>query len=224
MWAPQWDALAARFRVVRCDLRGFGETAIPPGPFSHAQDVLALVDELGLEHAAIVGSSVGGRIALEVAALRPQLVRRLVLLCSGLRDWEWTEQTRTFGAAEDEAIERGDLAAATELNVRTWLSPGASEDVRELVRSMQRRALEVQHAAFTAEPHPGPETPVPVDLETIDAPTLVVCGLQDLPDFVQIAHHLAREIPHVTLVELDSAHLPSLELPGRTTELLLQFL
>lgn len=224
MWAPQWEALAERFGLVRCDLRGFGDTPIPAEPFSHAQDVIALVEELGAVRAAFVGSSLGGRVALEVATLRPDLVSRLALLCSGLRNWEWSEETKAVGAAEDEALERGDLEAATQLNVRTWLSPEASDEVRELVHGMQHQALEVQHTAYTSEPTPGPETPVALDLETIDVPTLVVCGLRDLPDFVQIAHLLAREIPHAMLVELDSAHLPNLELPGVTTDLLLQFL
>jgi 3-oxoadipate enol-lactonase len=225
MWNPQWETLAKSFRAVRCDLRGFGDTPLPPGPFSNAEDVLALVDRLGLERIVLVGASGGGRVALEVVSLRPTLVSRLVLMSTGLRDWDWSEQVQAFWAEEERLWNAGDLAGAAELNVQRWLSPDAPDDVRDLVRTMQRHAFEVQHAAEEQEPAPGPETrPAALDPATIDAPTLLVCGLRDLPDFIGIAHMLAREIPHATLVELETAHLPNLELPHVTTNLLLDFL
>jgi pimeloyl-ACP methyl ester carboxylesterase len=224
MWDPQWGQLTKRLRAVRCDLRGFGDTPLPPGPFSNAEDVLALVDRLGLERVALVGASGGGRVALDVVGLRPALVSRLALLSTGLREWNWSEQIREVWAEEERLWDAGDLDGGTELMVRTWISPDAPDEVRDLVRTMQRRAYEVQHAAEQQEPGPGPETRVDVDLETIDAPTLVVCGLHDLPDFVGIAHMLAREIPHATLVELETAHLPNLELPHVTSNLLVDFL
>src|SRR6187401_3507602 len=84
MWDGQWDRLAERFRVVRGDLRGFGETPIPGGEFSYVDDVGELIETVGGGPAAIVGSSFGGRIALATAAAHPALVRRLVLLCPPL--------------------------------------------------------------------------------------------------------------------------------------------
>jgi 3-oxoadipate enol-lactonase len=224
MWDPQWEELTKRFRVVRCDLRGFGDSPLPPGPFSNAEDVLALLDRLGLERVALVGASGGGRVALDVVSLRPALVSRLALLSTGLREWDWSEQIQAVWAEEERLWNAADAVGVAELMVRTWVSPDAPEDVRDLVRTMQRHAFEVQHAAEQQEPAPGPETPVAVDPETIDAQTLVVCGLQDLPDFVGIAHMLAREIPHATLVELETAHLPNLELPHVTSNLLVDFL
>jgi len=225
MWDPQWAELTKRFRAVRCDLRGFGETPFPPGPFSNAEDVLALVDRFGLERVALVGASGGGRVALDVVTLRPALVSRLALLSTGLRNWDWSEQIQAFRAEEERLWNAGDLDAAVELNVQTWLSPDAPDEVRDLVRTMQRHAFDVQYAAEQREPARGPETGrIELDPATIDAPTLVVCGLHDLPDFVAIAHTLAREIPHATLVELETAHLPNLELPHVTSNLLVDFL
>ena len=164
MWEPQWPALTGRFRVVRLDLRGYGETPLPAGPYSNARDVLRLLDELGVERAAFVGNSYGGRVALDVAALAPDRVTRLVLLSPGLRDWEWSEAIRAFNAEEEAAYERGDLDAATELNVRTWLAPDAPDEVRALVRTMQRHAFDVDHAAYAADPQPGPEEEIHIDL------------------------------------------------------------
>lgn len=224
MWDPQWDELTRRFRTVRCDLRGFGGTPLPPGPFSNAEDVLALVEHLELGPVALVGASGGGRVALDVVSLRPEQVSRLALLSTGVREWAWSEQIRAVWAEEERLWNAGDLDGAAELMVRTWLSPDASDDMRDLVRTMQRHAYEIQYEAEQQEPEPGPERPVELDPETIDAPTLVACGLHDLPDFAGIAQMLAREIPHATLVELETAHLPNLELPHVVTNLLVDFL
>ena len=70
------DALSAEHRVVRPDLRGFGESPLPGGPFSHVEDVRALLDHLGVERAAVVGNSFGGRVALDFALAHPERVRR----------------------------------------------------------------------------------------------------------------------------------------------------
>src|SRR3954468_10404947 len=73
MWDPQVPALAAAgFRVVRCDLRGYGETPPPDAPWNDADDGAALLDELGTPSAAVVGASGGGRVALELAARAPE--------------------------------------------------------------------------------------------------------------------------------------------------------
>src|SRR5271169_595287 len=97
-----------------------------------------------------------------------------------------------------------------ELNVATWLGPQASQATRERVRLMQRRALEVQLAA----PEQYEPAEVAVDLGAITAPSLIVSGGQDLPDFRLIAARLALLLPGARPVELPWAgHLPTLERP-----------
>ena len=71
MWDPQWPAFAAAHRVVRYDARGFGESLPPTGPWSHHADLLALLDELGIGRAHLVGTSMGAGIAVEAALARP---------------------------------------------------------------------------------------------------------------------------------------------------------
>src|ERR1051326_877226 len=75
MWEPQWQALIdAGYRVVRCDFRGFGRTPLTNRPHNDAEDVLDLLDALGIGRAALIASSYGGRVALEIAARRPDRV------------------------------------------------------------------------------------------------------------------------------------------------------
>lgn len=102
-----------------------------------------------------------------------------------------------------------------------WLGPHADEATREQVREMQRHAFEVQLAAVEEFPQIRPD----FDLADITAPTLLVSGDHDLPDFRQIAVRLSKELADARHVEIDWAgHLPSLERPEAVTRLLLDFL
>ncbi|MER6994502.1 alpha/beta hydrolase [Streptomyces sp. NPDC000410] len=235
MWDAQFRSLAdAGHRVVRCDFRGFGETpAEAVRPYRDADDVIELLDTLGIERAALVGASFGGRVAVEIAARRPERVSALALLCAGLAGYEPGPALRDFDAREDELIEAGDLAGAVELNVNTWLGPEADEAVRERVRLMQRHAFDVQLAADEAaeeaavaagETEPEPDDPH-IDPAAVEAPTLVVTGAHDVPDFRAMSARLAELVPGARTTELAWAgHLPSLERPAEITALLTDFL
>lgn len=218
MWQPQWDALASAHLVVRCDLRAYGETPLPTSRWSDPDDVVALLDHLGLDSVAVVGASYGGHVALEVATAAPQRVSKLVLLCPG-GDAPATPDIEEFAAAEEALLEAGDLDGAADLNARTWLGPEASDDVRTRLAAWQKHTFEVQ---LGAPDDLGPNH-VEVVPAAITAPTTVVTGAHDLPHFRGIARTLAASVPGARLVELDWAgHLPSLERPDETTALLLR--
>ena len=223
MWDPQWSRLADLFRVVRPDLRGFGETPLPPGRFSYAADVVELLDHLGIERTAVVGSSFGGRVAMELAVAAPERVERLVLLCPALAGFPPTDDAVAFDEAEEALLEAGDIEGAVALNVSTWLGPEADEDTREAVAAMQRHAFKVQIAAAV-----GPEQPElergEVNPAAITAPALVVSGGQDMDHFQAVAAHLGETMPNARRVHLDWAgHLPSVEGPGVITGLITDF-
>ncbi|MFG3225740.1 alpha/beta fold hydrolase [Kitasatospora sp. NPDC048194] len=220
MWDPQWQPLVdAGYRVVRCDFRGFGDTPLADAPYSASADVLSLLDHLGIETAAFVGASYGGRIALTIAALRPAAVSALALLCAAKPGHQPSDALLALDAEEEELLEAGDIDGAVELNVRTWLGPEADEPTRELVRRMQRHNFEVQLAATV-----GPQKE-DVDLARVTAPTLAVGGAHDVPDFREIAASLPALLPNARHQELPWAgHLPNLERPAEVTELLKAFL
>lgn len=227
MWDPQWPVLAeAGYRVVRCDFRGFGETPLPEVAYDDARDVMDLAAGLGTGPMALVGASYGGKVALEIAARWPSQVTALALVCAGMPGHEPSEVLRGFWLREEELVEDGDIDGAVELNVTTWLGPEADEATRDLVRRMQRRAFEVQLAA-PVEPEPDePDDPPPdADLHAITAPSLVVSGAKDLPDFRLIAARLAALLPGARQVELPWAgHLPTLERPRELSDMLTAFL
>jgi pimeloyl-ACP methyl ester carboxylesterase len=216
MWDAQTDALVAERCVLRCDLRGFGQTVLRPGSdYCDAEDVLELLDELDVERYDLVGASYGGSVALQVASAAPERLQRLVLLDAAADLVEPDDALRRFWQQERDLLEAGDLEGATELNVRTWLGPDADQHARELTGRMQRRAFELQRAAGEVN-----DRELEVDLTRISAPTTVVVGGHDLPFFRATADALASGLPHSELVDLPWAgHLPSLERPQKTAEL-----
>jgi 3-oxoadipate enol-lactonase len=219
MWDVQVDVLAPTLTVLRCDLPGYGGTPVRAGADGcDAEDVLALLGELGVERFALVGASYGGYVALQVASAVPDRVERLVLLDTAADLVEPDQSLREVWRQEQSLVEKGDLDGATDLMVRVWLGPDADDHHRALLRDMQRRAFDVQVAAGDDDDDTDRE--LPVDLAKITARVTVVVGSLDLSFFRETARVLAEGLPHADLVELPWAgHLPSLERPEETARL-----
>jgi pimeloyl-ACP methyl ester carboxylesterase len=211
LWKRQVAALSSEHEVVTPDLPGWGESPLPTEPFSFVEAVAAHLP------AALVGNSFGGAVALRTALAHQDRVDRLVLVGAGLPAWDWTEEMRGYFAAEEAAIEAGDLDAATEINLAFWVKPENHDEVRP----QQRRALELQ----TAHEEPDAIWPEFPELSTLHVPTLVVVGEDDKGDFGAIAQHLAEEIPDADLAIVAGAgHLVGLDQPEELNALLLEFL
>jgi 3-oxoadipate enol-lactonase len=230
MWQSQLPSFSASHTVVRVDLPGFGRSPIESNPVSFRAAVREGLDAARVDRAALVGVSLGGNTALELAVESPERVSALVLVGAGLPDHEWSDVVASFFAAEEEALERGDLDAAVEANLRTWLAgPNRSLDaieprLRELVADMQRRSFELQKdwPELRGE---RLDPPVSDRLEDVRVPTLVVTGDEDVEDIQRIADRLAAEIPGARRATIaDAAHLPNLERPDEFDRIVLGFL
>jgi pimeloyl-ACP methyl ester carboxylesterase len=212
MWERQLDLLREHgFDVAAPDLPGFGSEPVPREPFSFVDRVAELLP------ASLVGNSFGGRIALETALAHPDGVPRLVLVDAGIRDHEFSEAVRRAWAAEEERLAAGDIDGAVEAVLEAWALP----EVRDLVRPMQRRALNLQLE------HEEPEVswPGPRPLSELQAETLVLVGERDFDDFHEIGRRIVSEAPNARLeIVAGAGHLPSLEAPDDFDRLLLGFL
>jgi 3-oxoadipate enol-lactonase len=234
MWQPILPRLESARRVLAPDLRGFGSRPLAKEPYSHVDDLVALLDGEGIVRVAVVGASNGGRIAVDLGLEHPDRVAALVLAAPALDGWEWSEETRAFSAKEDELFESGQVDAAVDLNVRTWVdgryrgSEAVDGAMRELVREMQFQAFEHLLNAYSTEPHPQelrPDPPAAGRLAELAAPTIVVVGDLDMPDFPRIATRIAEEAQRARVIEIAGvAHLPALERPELFAELVLAFL
>lgn len=230
MWDLQWEQWSRSRRLLRVDLRGFGRSPLEAGPFAHARDVIEAIERHGFGPTALLGVSLGGRVALEVAVARPELVSALVLVAPGMPGHEWSEELRARWGEEEAAFEAGDLDGAVEASLRTWVDGPRREPedvdpvVRSLVGEMQRRAYELQGVVDEDEEELFVED-VAQRLGDVRAPTLVIVGEEDQPDMHAIAKRLAAEIPGARLETIaDTAHVPSMERPREFDELVLPFL
>jgi len=169
-----------------------------------------LAETVGGEPVALVGASYGGLIALDFAARNPELVTALVLLDAPLPDHDWSDPDFLAYAEEEERLfEAGDFDALAELDLSYW-APGLADRLRP----MTRRSVEFDVPEIEA-----------VDLAAVRMPALVGVGELDKPDFRAIAERLARELPNAELAVIPGAgHLPSMEQPEATGELVNRFL
>lgn len=221
MWDEVVAGLAPDHDVVRYDLRGFGESTVPwGGPGSPAEDARSVLDELGVERAHLVGASFGAGVATELALLHPDRVASLLLVApGGSLIAEATPELREFWAAEEAALEMGDLTAAAEANARWWVDgprrpPGSvGANVRQRVVDMQRQAFELtQHwdDDEDIELDPGPLE----RLTEIAVPVLVLSGGLDIDAILDAADRVMDGVRDGRAVRWDdTAHVPSMERP-----------
>jgi 3-oxoadipate enol-lactonase len=222
MWEPIVPALAAARRVVRFDMRGFGQTRSWRGAFSPAADLAALLDAVAIPRAHVVGASFGGLVALELAATAPDRVASLVLLASALPDIEESADLLAYAEAEEAAVAVGEIEAAIEINVRMWAGHSTPE-VQALVADMQRDALALQLREGAESDELDP--PVSARLAEIAVPAAIAYGDRDVADFTQIARRLHAELPDSTLHHIANAgHLLALDRPEEVTQLILRHL
>lgn len=170
-------------------------------------------------------------MAIEVALEHPARVAGLVLVCPGLRGWDWSEEMRDFAVREDELLEAGEVHEAVKLNIRTWVDgptrrPNQVEAaVRARVAKMQKRAFELALATPDAGPERALDPPARGRLGELALPVLVVLGALDVPNMLEIGRTIAAEAPDVRLETIAGvAHLPSLERPEEFDRLVLDFL
>jgi 3-oxoadipate enol-lactonase len=221
MWDREFALLEPRATVIRYDMRGHGESAIPSAPFSHAADVIALLDELKIQRATLVGLSSGAQTALDVALAAPDRVERLVLAGPGYSGY--VPKTPPPGMAPlIEALKAGDYAKATEAAAAmpAYLVPPSQQSA---VRAM----LKANEGLWKVDVKlmQPPATPAAGRLESVKVPTLIVVGDRDMDAIKEQAATLAARIPGAKLVTIAGAgHLVNLWSPAEFGRALTDFL
>ena len=226
-FAPQVEALASQgYRAVAWDMPGYGRSApIEPYTFKGlAQACINLIEGLQCGGVTLLGHSMGGMVAQEVVARRPELVSRLILCGTspsfGKPDGDWQ---REFIAQRTAPLDAGKtMAELAEVLVPQMVGPGSLPEGVKLAAhcmagvnpSTYRRALE---CIVTFDRR--------ANLPNIHVPTLLVAGEHDRNAPSAVMQKMAGQIPHSTFIEMKGiGHLQNLEAPEEFDALLLNFL
>ena len=229
MWRHQLAAVPDGFRFVSLDLRGHGDTNLTDERFSNHEDVLAVMDHLEILQTVVVGCSMGGGTAFDVALASPGRVSGLVVIGAGapgfgVDDYEppqWPEVLKAY--------EAGDMSRVAELDAEIWVvgygrtRGQVAPEAIDLMIDMDMRILPNEdrrdELLILLDPPRGDRW------AEIIQPTLVMVGEHDLPDCRQSAEFLAGALSHHDAVVVPgAAHLPSLEQPEEFNRVLFGFL
>jgi 3-oxoadipate enol-lactonase len=223
MWNPQVAALEERFRVVRYNTRGHGGSPVPDGPYSIddlADDLVALLDRLGVGRAHLVGLSLGGMTALRVAARDAERVDRLAVLCTGAQlppASGWTDRATT--------VRSGGSGAVATAVVERWFTAkylSAHPEVRQAAEAMVT-ATPAQGYAACCEAIAALD--LRDELASITAPTLAIAGADDPATPPPKLEEIATGVKNgKLLVVARAAHLANAEQPGIITPALIEHL
>lgn len=228
MWQAQADAFAGQFDVVRPDMRGFGDSELPPRPWTPRDDLRALMDELQLKPAHLIGCSMGGSLAIDFAIDHPERVSKLVLVGAGVSGQAQDPRHEGLYAEVVAADKRNDMKAVNEAEMYLWLDGPyrargyVRQPLRDLFLDMNGRNLD---ADWSKAPMQSLEPGAVTRLNEVAAPTLVIVGDADLEPIRETADLLASSISRARKVVIhDAAHLPNLEHPEEFNRIVLDFL
>ncbi|MDP1574078.1 MAG: alpha/beta hydrolase [Coxiellaceae bacterium] len=229
VWKSTLRLLSAHFRVLIFDNRGAGQTSAPDYPYTMemmANDTLALMNALNISKAAILGHSMGGGIAMQIALLAPLRVEKLIIACSrgkisavSSMIFSMREKLQALGIGNDLLAEY----------VMPFLF---SEDFLKInlnVSGFSQWTLRNPHPqsaiGFKHQLNASRSKDFTNELEKIVAPTLVIAGTEDMIATLTQTENLAKSLKNGTLATIKNcAHMPHVEYPREFSQIVLQFL
>lgn len=218
--------LDAGFRVITYDPRGYGRSTLPKAdaPYSHADDLVAVLDQLGLDSAHLVGVSNGARIAIDAALLHPARLRTLTAIGAAISGYATPDVGAQFGELHRTAVTKGVTAAKEGLKRLGFFRPAYGQP-RLVHRFDEMLATYSGFHLVNADPEMLPSPPTSERLAEIRARTLVMIGEREMPEYRQIAQQLARSVPIAEFMEVPGVgHFANLEAPAIVNAALLAFL
>lgn len=228
VWEYQLAAFSSKYKVISFDLRGYGKSDLPLGPFSHMEDLKSLLDVLQLSKVNLIGSSLGGAVAIEYTLQYPEMVKSLVLVGSGLKGYSYppeyvTEIMELSGIVQAQGIEAG----INHIITSPWWDYFFPSPNRPEARAKVVQLVKDSVSVFRWNPMWDVElNPSACErIEEIKIPVLIIIGDRDNHFVMQIGDYIHGKIENSKKVLMkDCCHLPYAEKPQEFNRLVLDFL
>ena len=222
MWEPQLATLAARFRVIRYDSRGHGQSTVTAGPYTIEQvanDALGLLDALKVTRAHFCGLSMGGMVGMWLGIHAPQRIDRLVLANTAAK----------IGSAElwnarIDAVRKAGMTSIASAVLARWFSTPLLEAPTPIIARMRATLEGVSPDGYAASCAAVRDMDQRHLVSRIRAPTLVIAGTEDFATPAEDGRFVAEHVPNAHYVELPAAHLSNVQAASAFTQALMQFL
>ena len=234
LWDDQFAEFAKHFKVIRYDMRGFGDSGMIKNgmePYSMERDLFSLLQFLNIQKTYVMGLSMGGSLSIDFTLQYPEMVDALITVGAGLSGFE-EEDPVEFKAQEEkmeEAFRRGDIARSVEISLQIWTDgpfrtpEQVNPQMRERVRAMTTHNWERGDDEDVRPQHIEP--PAAGRLSEIHVPTLIIVGGEDVEFILTIADKLERDIVGAKKVVIPrTAHHLNMEKPQEFNRVVIDFL
>lgn len=222
MWQPQMATFAERFRVIRYDRRGHGQSAPSDAGYSverFGKDAVAILDHLGVDKAHWCGISLGGIVGQWMAAMAPKRIDRLVLsnTTSYVADpTNWLNRIKV--------VQESGLASIADAVLAGWLTEGYRGSHPEVVASLRQMLVSTDPTAYAGCCATLSKLDQRALLSRIVCQTLIIAGEHDKSTPIPAAELLKSKIPHARMETIEAAHISNVEAADKFTQLVLSFL
>ena len=231
MWDTQFQLFSENYRVIRYDVRGFGNSDVARTKFSDYKDLRGILDHLGAKTASLVGVSNGGRIASDFAVEYPSMVDHLVLVSPGMSGYKfsgpeeeklWEEFDKQM-KPQEEADRESRAADAVEMDVNAWATAQTLANRERITQiAMDNFHVHVENPWKLQVP---PEPRTWERLSNIRLPTLLIIGDRDVPAQILMVDNIHTHIPGSKKVLIQGAdHIVNMSKPDEFNRTVLEFL
>jgi 3-oxoadipate enol-lactonase len=222
MWDQQAPSFEKSFRLLRYDMRGHGQSSVPPPPYSVpdlAADVLSLIDSLGIDRFHFCGLSVGGMIGMSLALHARERMEKLVL-CSTAPKIGTLESWNT----RIETVRRQGMGEIARTTPARWFTPSFQSSAPEVVSAIVGSLESTNPEGYIGGCCAVRDFDARRSVSDIRVPTLVMSGAHDPATPPSDGHFLRDHIPGARYAELNGAHISNIEDSARFTSEVLSFL
>jgi len=222
IWDNQAPEFEKYFRLLRYDMRGHGQSSVPPPPYSVSEltsDLLSLVDFLAIDKFHLCGLSVGGMIGMSLALQSPARLRKLVLSSTGPKIG-----TTEFWNTRIETVRTQGMKEIARATPSRWFSPNFQSSSPDIVAAVVRSIESLNPDGYVGGCCAVRDFDARNTVAEIRIPVLVISATHDPAAPPSDGHFLADYIPGARYVELNASHVSIMEVPQQFTDEVLKFL